>query len=349
MGAWPTPWFVTGAVHDAQVARLLAYAAMRGQGGVLGPLDCRVLELETPGAGVRVMPGGVNVLARGFTNTRQSYPDYLPSQDIAPIEATTASGPRSDLVVARVEDPEIPGGGWTWNPATEPVMHTRVIPNVPPTTIDVQQVEPGLTAETFCRVDIPGGPSQETGTITQAMITDLRQIADLSGQRLAENVIADELFTNNKHLTQNWGQPGTNPQQGLWDTVSSYIDWPADAQWSVPVPTWATGADIILDFNPKALGYVWGYARLVINGVAGNPTGFDDQRAESTGRYRTNIKVGGTYGIPASARGKVVTFKVQMRQREPELSPGQDLGNLVTGENTYCTFWVRFQRRPSYT
>lgn len=338
--AWPMPWLVTDALHDSEIARILPYAALRGQFGVLEPLHCAVRERETPGGGVRVATGGTHIPAIGFNNTIQSYLDYLSIEEDVPIEPTTSSGPRSDLVVVRVEDPQIPGGGWTWDPETEPIQYTRVIPNVPSDTFDVQQVRPGDSAITLCRIDIPGGPGSETATITDDMITDLRSIADIGGKRITENVIAANVFSEDVHATTGDTLPGNN---------STFTNWPADGVWDVPVPEWATGVDVLCFWNPKVVGWTWGEARLVVDGTSGAPTEFDENRLEAQGVYRTFIKVGGTYSIPASARGQVVTFRLQCRQKANELEPGQDLGDLETGNGTYITFWLNFQKKPVYS
>jgi len=340
--AWSVPAFVGGANHPVEVARLLAYAAFERQEGVLDPLDCRVRALATPGTSIRVAPGGTNILAKGAGDPRQSYASFLTSEDVVAVSPTDASGGRSDLVIARVEDPNIAGGGWQNPGVNGPFQFTRILPGVPATTHDVKQVRSDYSAITLARIDIPAN----TGTITDAMITDLRSLAEYGGQRIVviENPpatpppIATSVYADNKRVTSGTVLPGSN---------SSYITFPSEGVWRVPVPTWATGVDVFCDVNPVTGGHAWGYARMLINGVPGVSIEFDENFAGPTGGwYRVMLRASGTQPIPASVRGKVTEFRLQARQRAGE---GFTLGDLTANLGTFLTFLLVFQRHPVYT
>jgi hypothetical protein len=104
----------------------------------------------------------------------QSYAARMPTVEQVDVPPVTVEGPRSDLVIARVEDPY---GGETWpapeDPTIGPYVFTRVIPDVPAGTTSIRDVDPDSTAVTLARLDMPPG----TTTITAAMVTDLRQLA----------------------------------------------------------------------------------------------------------------------------------------------------------------------------
>lgn len=337
--AWETPWVVGGASHSAEVLRLLSHAAFRGQYGVLGALDCRVLETAVPGPNIQVMPGAVNVPAKGVGNAYQSYTSALLSAETVGISPTDASGPRSDLLIARVEDPNVTGGGWTApDPVTGPFMFTRVIPGVPATTNHVSQVRPNDSAITLARIDIPGGVGSATGTITNAMVKDLRSTVDAQRLVVPEDPappVATRLYADSKSSIAN---------SVLSATQYTFIDWPSSGTWNVPVPSWATGVDIMCNINPHTLGHVFGEGRFVIDGVAGSPTTFDDNQGGSGGGgYRTMLNLSQTRPIDAAQRGKVINFKIQARQFS-----GFTLANLDTPAGTTIMFLLVFQQRPSF-
>lgn len=172
------PWFIGGgAQHSPEVARLLAYAATNGAEGVVSPGDLKVAPLDVPGASVRVLAGACLVPNRAAGGIAQTYVGRNPSQDVVAIGATGSGAGRSDLVVARVEDPFMAGEPWDdpADPITGPYIFTRVISNVPAGTTRLQDV-PGHAGESgiaLARIDVPAN----TGAITTGMIKDLRKLA----------------------------------------------------------------------------------------------------------------------------------------------------------------------------
>ncbi|MFF9901222.1 hypothetical protein [Streptomyces longispororuber] len=214
------PWFVEGTATSEETLRLVVAAAAGGGEGIVAPADLVVRALEVPGSAVQVGTGAM-IAARARSGAGgQAYAARLPTADLADIEPTTADGPRSDLIIARVEDPY---GGETWplpeDPAVGPYVFTRVIPDVPPGTTSVQDVDASSTAVTLARVDVPAS----TAVITQGMITDLRRLA------------RPRVQTVRRYLHGVWSTPDdVGPITDVWE------DFPLGARWEEPAPAWAT-------------------------------------------------------------------------------------------------------------
>lgn len=217
------PWFVGGgAQHSPEVARLLAYAATGGAEGVVAPTDLKVTALDVPAGAVRVLPGAGMVLNRAAGGGQQTYAARLPVADEVEIAATGSASGRSDLIVAQIEDPFMPGEPWQApaDPAVGPYVFTRVIPNVPAGTTRLQDAPgfEGRSALTLARVDLP--PS--TGTVTAAMITDLRGLVAPRTKRVLVNAAM--------------------PASAANLTSGTFVDWPTGGI-TVDVPSWAQKVD----------------------------------------------------------------------------------------------------------
>lgn len=218
----PVPWFVGGgAQHSPEVARLLAYAATGGAEGIVSVGDLQVLPLSVPGQGVQVLPGAALIRQRGSDDTGQTYVARNASATTVSVTPTGSSGGRSDLVVVQVEDPTVAGEPWQdpADPKVGPYVFIRVIPNVPAGTTRLQDVSGYSTrsAVTLARIDYPAS----TGTVTAAMIKDLRKVArprQLTGKNMS--------FPT-----------GSNPMP-----TGSYSGWPTGIGEQVDVPDWATKA-----------------------------------------------------------------------------------------------------------
>ncbi|MER5301296.1 hypothetical protein ABT039_17740 [Streptomyces lasiicapitis] len=214
------PWFVEGTATSEETLRLVVAAAAGGGEGIVAPADLVVAALEVPGSSVQVGTGAMIASRPGAGAGGQAYAARLPTPDLADIEPTSADGPRSDLVIARIEDPY---GGETWplpeDPAVGPYVHTRVISDVPPGTTSLQDVDASSTAVTLARVDVPAS----TSVITQGMITDLRHLARPRSQ------------TVRRYLHSVWPTPDdVGPIADAWE------DFPLGARWQETTPTWAT-------------------------------------------------------------------------------------------------------------
>ncbi|NGO67885.1 hypothetical protein [Streptomyces boncukensis] len=282
------PWFTEGgAEHSSEVARLLAYAAFGGAEGIIGAGDLRVRALKAPAAAVQVLPGACAVLNRAPGAAYQAYAARLPTADEVPIAATGAHG-RSDLIVARIENPYSYGETWPQpeDPAAGPYVFTRVISGVPKTTTSVRQVRPQDSAITLARIDLPAG----TRSVTQSVITDLREMAAPRRRRVVRAL------------------------RGVWSTpdavgnikLPEHEEFPQGARWDIEIPEWATSATIIATWagldqrNPKDS---YGYLRAAIGSRRTPWTRFNCDWVGSHQRF--TFVGGGTVSIPAKLRGTV--------------------------------------------
>lgn len=218
--AWDAvPWFVGGgAQHSPEVARLLAYAATNGAEGIVTPGDLKVTATLVPGGTVNIAPGDCLIRNRAQGGQSQTYVGRNPIEDNVPISPTGANT-RSDLIIAQIEDPFLPGEPWQdpEDVTAGPYVFTRVIPNVPSWTKRVQEVAgfEGRTAITLARVDIPAS----TSTITDAMITDLRKVALPRQHR--------QLYASSIAVARDLTNTG------------SYAKWLTD-EVAIEIPEWAT-------------------------------------------------------------------------------------------------------------
>lgn len=282
------PWFTEGgAEHSSEVARLLAYAAFAGAEGIIGNSDLQVKALSTPGSSVQVTTGACAILNRAAGAKYQAYAARLPSADTVNVAATGATA-RSDLVIARIENPY--SYGETWNqpadPAVGPYVFTRIISGVPNTTKRVKQVRPGDSAITLARIDIPAN----TSTITQSMIKDLREMANPRRRRVV------------RALRGTWDTPDEvgNTKYPSWE------EFPNGARWDIEVPEWATSATIMATWaqlDQRNAKDSYGRLRVAFGSVVTPETRFHN---DYTGNAQRHTFVGGgTVSIPSSMRGNV--------------------------------------------
>lgn len=177
----PVPWMIGGgAEHSTEVARNLAFAAFRGREGIVSPTDLFVRAKAVPSGHVEVFPGTAAVLNRSAGSRDEMYVARMPVLETVPIAPTGATA-RTDLIVARIENPHLPGESWPapTDPRFGPYVSTAVISGVPSTTTSVKQLGLGYSALPLARVTIP--PS--TGAITSAMVTDLRFMSNSAAER----------------------------------------------------------------------------------------------------------------------------------------------------------------------
>lgn len=210
------PWFIGGgAQHSPEVARLLAYASTGAAEGVVSPGDLKVAPTAVPGASVRVLAGAGLILNKAAGGSQQTYVAWNPSEDVVSIAATGSGSGRSDLIVARIEDPNMAGEPWAVpaDRANGQYVFTRVISNVTPGTTTMPTGQSGIP---LARIDIPSS----TGTITAGMIVDLRKLArPRSTSDLLSQATPQPLILAKSNTFVNW--PGWNP---VW-TVPDWATW----------------------------------------------------------------------------------------------------------------------------
>lgn len=294
-------WAIDGATNDAALARLQLEAATSGAEGVVGAGDLVVTELGTPGSSVLVGSGACVVAGREATFQGAYFGFNVGAQSL-PITATGGGGGRSDLIVARVEDPTVAGTPWTHDPTTDSLIYARVIEDVDPATTKAPSDQSAIA---LARIDIP----TSTSTITQDMITDLRS---------ADDNVAEGGGRSQRALRF---QNGVDPVDFAGNITASYENFP-DLVWTVVVPTWATQVQVIARWdqmmfqNSDGSGDAQGTQRVHL-GVGGT----DVYTVNS--RYNFNINTGnaqrvsmgnsGQIAVPAALRGQTCDLSMQVQ------------------------------------
>ena len=236
-----------------------------------------------PGAGVRVAPGGAVIRSKAAGGAQQTYVGRNPDDDLIEIAATTSAGGRSDLIVARIADPFMPGEPFDEpdDPRVGPYIYTDIISNVAAGTTAVPS---GMSAIPLARIDIP----KSTGTITAEMIKPLRK---LSNPRRERNV---RIWSPNDPAV-------VSPPVGQ-------RAWFPQLRESVYCPPWATRLHLVVTISGL---YVWGNITGHVRaefGYNGGPNHLDTQDAglHNVGPIDTNVgnrisvQIAGTIEIPTA-------------------------------------------------
>lgn len=240
-------WFIGGgAEHTPESARRSLYASTSGATGVGSINDLRVRPLAVPGQGVRVAVGSALIKSNYVGGETQTYMGTVYTEESVEITPTGSGSSRTDLIIMRVEDPFAAGS--PYDPPSEgdiphaPYIHIRVVSGVPANTTKVQDVAgyQNDSAETLARITLPAS----TGTVTTAMITDLREIAQ---PRRLERVFARPRVTAD-NSSQNY----------LTATLASGGEYfPGGAgyanEFQLDVPEWAT--HMVIDARWMAVNY----------------------------------------------------------------------------------------------
>lgn len=167
-------WFIGGgAVHGPEVARLVAYVATAGAEGITAPNSLRVTPEAVPAATVRVLTGAAVIVNRYPGGGQQSYMIRNPSTTSVAIEPTGSGGGRTDLVIARVLDPQYEGA-----PPEDPTKfdYTRltVIPGVSAGIKSARELDLAYPAIALAKVSMP----KSRADVQPEFITDLREVAN---------------------------------------------------------------------------------------------------------------------------------------------------------------------------
>lgn len=172
-------WAANGPETDARMARELAWVASGGQTGIVGPWSCRVLAQSVPNGTVRIMPGGFTVAATsqfaaiGYSSAPwQSYMRSVYEPITVSIDPTGSSGARTDVVGIVIDDPEFEGT--SPDPDSHQYWRPHVVRNAGNNATRPEHFASlGRPFLPLAQVRIPAN----TGTITNAMITDIRFLA----------------------------------------------------------------------------------------------------------------------------------------------------------------------------
>lgn len=337
------PWFVEGgAQHSADVARLLAHIATGGKEGILATEDMRVMPLTTPGASVRVMPGACTIINRALGGDKQSYVGRSSTETELAVPASGSGGPRTHLVIARVENPYISGEPWGPPGDVEdgPYIFPRLIPDVPIATRSVHELNLGFSAITLARITVP----TNTATITGSMVTDLRGVTGggTGGPQPPDDGGDDDNDEEDPVVVcppgpgddgdNNNGDPCTN-------TNTVYFNWPANAVTTVKIPKWATHADvdIVIPSVKIRSGSLGGFLRLQIAGVAQSQQSFKCDWPGNTCRQDLRLQYT-DLPIPTNIRGTKQQFRLQA-----QVNVGFLLGLLLCTPSTRVCFKIKFK------
>lgn len=290
------PYLVGGGFeHSAEVMRAALAAATSGAEGVLGAGDFKVSPTAVPGTNVAVAPGNGLLRNSYVGGGAQTYAVRAPSQTQLPILATGSAGSRTDLVVARIDDPTYQGGAF--DPGTFEAAKFEVIRGVPANTTIVAGLGLSYPAVALARITLPAS----TGTVTASMITDLRQVAMPRRERRLITVY-----------------PIGNVQDGTANEAPAgrWASWPigADDRPVLSVPIWATQLQIVVSISGAY--YIPGSST---DSVIGLRTGFVSDGAqngiaiaEAKGRYHYSVV--GTHPVAESLRGTLQRINVQAFQ-----------------------------------
>lgn len=303
MGYDPVPWVVGGgAEHSPEVARQLAYAATGGFEGVGGDSDLKVTALGTPGASVSIARGVVTINNRYTTATQESYIARMATPDTVAITATGAGAGRTDLIAVQIMDPFAAGSTAPnpTNPKVGPYVRTLVVPNVSANVKRLQDVSGYATATgvALAKVTLPAS----TSAITNAMITDLRDLANMRTQSL--------LFTANSTGAGKNAQGAYVSPNGL--TSATFITWPSVATWNIDVPLWATRAVVTIQVLAAATrgGDHWGETRASLGGQTTAMSAYDIN-SDGANPQRVSIGAGGSIAVPLAMRGTTQTLRME--------------------------------------
>lgn len=249
------PWAIHHSEHSARLARVMTQLVAGDGSGVSRPADLRVRPLNVPGNGFRVAPGGGTAQSRDTdASARESYTPLLGRElTVTDVPGTGSGETRRDLVILEITDPAMQSvtypaptdpeytGGWLDG---DNFNRITVIPNVGASVTSLDQITTGyyahVTGITLAAINWP----KSTGTITAAMIEDLRE---LQNPRRSEVVFARPRVAADD-----------SPQNYLTASVTTGGEYfPGgggyENEFTVDVPEWATR--MVIDARWMAVNY----------------------------------------------------------------------------------------------
>ncbi|MFH9236027.1 hypothetical protein [Streptomyces globisporus] len=282
MPLYQVPILVNGATHSAEQFRAMVQDLARGAEGITAGTDLKVTQLGTPGTSVQVASG--SGVVRGKVNAFQgSYAVRNQGAATVPI-ASTGGSPRSDMLILRVEDPQYEG---TLNPEVDDINYFQVISNV---SSSATTIPDGRTGIPLARIDIPAS----TSTITNAMIVDIRKIANPRKESVLRT------------------QSPASQSTAITGTAYSYAYFSTAAGWNLTVPSWASIVRIRVDVAGLRIttGNLYGVVRAMFGtDLSTQPTVIDDNQGAVVRRLPT--LAADTLTIPDNYRGTTRLLRAQ--------------------------------------
>lgn len=316
-------WFIGGgAEHTPESARRLVYVSTSGAEGVGSPTDLRVRPLSVPGQGVRVTIGSALIKSNYVGGETQTYMGTVYTQEEVEVTPTGSGGGRADLVVMRVEDPFAAGSVYPQPPEAEiasaPYVYIRVISGVPASAKRLQDV-PGYqndTAVTLARINLPAS----TGTVTSAMITDLRSVAQPQRFEVVyarPRISADsgtQRYLTGKDSDGGEFFPGGagSPNQFTVDVPSWATRMVIDASWITVFMKGNPWGSQWIEFGTEYRAHTWPNKQQ----YEFNTQKFSFNSSAGTDSKTTNFLVMDEVPVPAKIRGKTVTFVFKASRRD---------------------------------
>lgn len=290
-----TPMAVTGGEHTSQMFRMMIRDLARGNQGITEGSHLKVSALSTPGAGVQVADG--SGIIKGVVSAVQGhYTAYNIGADTVPIGATGGT-PRSDMLILRVQDPAYEG---SLDPSA--CASFEVVPNV---SSSATTVPSGYSAIPLARIDIPAS----TATITNAMIKDLRKVANPRIERHVEAFYAADPLVEISGTSETWKTHPSLPSAS-----------PAGEMFEVAIPAWAAKAKVIFSVDGLRLadGNVWGGFRFMLGTKeAAQWVSIDDNQGSAA--RRVPVRMAETISLTdtagAAMRGTTQSLFSRMRTR----------------------------------
>lgn len=319
------PWAVRNGTTSPELGRLLAHVAFNGNAGIVGAADLKVSQLATPGAAVLVAPGACAIPCRAAGQAYQAYAGRMATQDQADVTAVGAGGSRSDMVVARVEDPTLSGEPWQTpiDIPNGPYIFTRVLANVGAAAVASHKAATDyLAAQGMSAIPLAGiTRAASATTVLQANLVDLRRIANARRDR--------QMFTVNPGAVANL-------------TSATYGNW--FGSWQVEIPVWAVRAVVAVNIggvrldrtSTSASGTANGAVRVQLGTLLTQAAAYDFETTPSNAVGRYTVAAGDTLAIPAGDRGQVRTLTIQ----------GNKAGgnkNVYADTATFATVDIEFQ------
>lgn len=310
-----TPWFmgVDGATHDAETARLLAYAGTGGQSGVIGVGDMKITQTPTPSAAIRYSAGGVALVNRYPGGEGQSYIGRKAVPGVIPIAPQGSGSARSELIIARVRDPQYQTVSG-FNPSLPNEFDYFTIESIPAAGPHIRNYTPAWPCTVLARIDIPAN----TAVITNAMITDLRDKINSRRQRHVK-VVAPS---------------------GDLNATTTYRHWPYTTTPDIiSIPQWATYAVMTVHMSGVQLN---GPVVVGTRGVLGNLIDSNNGILSYPGTLqntRQSYTHGSRFVIPPSYRGADVGYALQAQRT----SAG---GLAQLDYQTTIVYDIEFQEEP---
>jgi len=328
------PWALDGALTPSSLARLGQYVATGGSEGIAQLGDLKVVPLDTPGNGVKVLAGGAVVLNRYQGETPdQSYMVYNPTQDVlgAGDMPPSSGSARSHLVCVVVGDPEFSSVGHPFMLATDPpsgeentfeYVRTVVIQNVPSTTTSFDQLNLNYPGYALARIDLPAS----TTTVLSSHIVDLREMAAPRNK--------DEQW----HVNASVADPLSVA------VANTYEYWPDNSRKLIYIPKWASYVYVTGFIEGFRIASSIAAAKMRIgslsNGIATVSSWFDDTKPAGSADRRS-INMGGVVYIPPAIRGTNQNFEIQAT-----VTNTTENNKLNTDAATTCSVHLRFAEVP---